>query len=177
MGHSMGGGEVLYYAAEGPADIRKHIRGYLLEAPFVDFSPASKPSAFTVIGGRLIGRLFPTRQMVNKLDIKLVSRDVAVQKQLEEDDLCHDTGTLQGLSALLDRTGHLSTGKIRIGDDAGEGGKTRIWIGHGSKDGITNYHAAKKFFDGLTVKDKEFKTYEGHYHRCKCFACLWFEHC
>jgi acylglycerol lipase len=28
MGHSMGGGEVLCYAAQGPQEVRKHIRGY-----------------------------------------------------------------------------------------------------------------------------------------------------
>ncbi|KAF2703977.1 alpha/beta-hydrolase [Pleomassaria siparia CBS 279.74] len=165
MGHSMGGGETLCYAAQGPADVRKHIRGYLLEAPFVDFSPASKPSVFTVKAGRLVGKLLPNRQMVNKLDVNLVSRDPVVQKQLEGDDLCHDTGTLQGLAGMLDRTDHLSSGKIMIGEEAGEGGVTRIWFGHGSEDGVTDYHAAKKFFDALTAKDKEFKTYKGHYHR------------
>ncbi|KAF2790319.1 alpha/beta-hydrolase [Melanomma pulvis-pyrius CBS 109.77] len=165
MGHSMGGGEVLCYAALGPADIRKHIRGFLLEAPFVDFSPASKPSPIVVFAGRLVGKLLPNVQKVNKLDVKLVSRDAAVQKQMEEDTLCHDTGTLEGLSGLLDRTGDLASGKIQIGDAAGEGGVTRIWIGHGNKDGITNFHAAKKFFDELSAKDKEFKTYEGHFHR------------
>ena len=163
----MGGGEVLCYAAQGPADTRKHIRGFLLESPFIDFSSASKPSQITVFFGRLAGKLLPHRQMVNKLDVKLVSRDAAVQKQMDEDDLCHDTGTLEGLSGLLDRTGDLSGGKIVIGDTAGEGGVTRIWMGHGDKDGITNFDASKQFFDRLTAKDKEFKTYEGHFHRCK----------
>ncbi|KAF2192667.1 alpha/beta-hydrolase [Zopfia rhizophila CBS 207.26] len=165
MGHSMGGGEVLCYAAQGPADARKHIRGYLLESPFVDFSPASKPSSITVFFGRLAGKLLPHRQLVNKLDVKLVSRDPAVQKQFEEDTLCHDTGTLEGLAGLLDRTAELASGKIKIGDAAGEGGVTRIWIGHGSKDGITNFDASKKLAERLTAKDKEFKVYEGHFHR------------
>jgi acylglycerol lipase len=165
MGHSMGGGEVLCYAAQGPADVRKHIRGYLLEAPFVDFSHGSKPSPITVFIGRLAGKFLPHRQMVNKLDVKLVSRDPAVQKQMDEDDLCHDTGTLEGLAGMLDRTGELAGGRINIGDDAGEGGVTRIWFGHGDKDGLTNYEASKQLADRLNVKDKEFKTYTGHYHR------------
>lgn len=167
MGHSMGGGEVLLYMATGPADIRKHIRGYLLESPFVDFSPASKPSQVTVFLGRLAGKMLPHRQLVNALDVKLISRNEAVQKQFQEDDLCHDTGTLQGLAGMLDRTNDLSSGKIKIGDDAGEGGITRVWIAHGDKDGITNYHASKALADRLQAKDKEFKTYEGYYHRCK----------
>ncbi|KAF2476375.1 alpha/beta-hydrolase [Lindgomyces ingoldianus] len=165
MGHSMGGGEVLCYAAQGPADIRQHIRGYLLESAFVDFSPASKPSPITVFFGRLAGKLLPHRQMVNKLDVQLISRNPAVQKQFLEDDLCHDTGTLEGLAGLLDRTGELASGKIKIGDAAGEGGVTRIFMAHGSKDGITNFGAAKNLFESVPAKDKEFKTYEGHFHR------------
>ncbi|KAH7381571.1 Alpha/Beta hydrolase protein [Pyrenochaeta sp. MPI-SDFR-AT-0127] len=165
MGHSMGGGEVLCYAAQAPQEVRKHIRGYLLESPFVDFDTKSKPSPFTVFFGRLAGKLLPHRQLVNKLDSNLLSRDPDVCKRFVDDELCHDTGTLEGLSGLLDRTGQLSSGKIVIPDNAGEGGVTRIWIGHGDKDGVTDYHASKRLADALQVKDKEFRTYAGYYHR------------
>ncbi|KAI8937642.1 hypothetical protein NX059_005347 [Plenodomus lindquistii] len=165
MGHSMGGGEVLCYAARGPAEVRQHIRGYLLESPFVDFDPKSKPSPVTVFFGRLAGKLLPQRQLTNKLDPALISRDPEVCKHFDADELCHDTGTLEGLSGLLDRTGQLSSGKIVIADDAGEGGVTRIWFGHGDADGITSHRASKRLFDALQVKDKEFKTYAGYYHR------------
>jgi acylglycerol lipase len=169
IGHSMGGGEVLYYAARGPAEIRKHIRGFLLIAPFVDFTPSTKPMRVTVVLGRLVGKLLPNRQMVNKLESKFISRDPAVQKQFEDDDLCHDTGTLEGLAGMLDRTAELSSGKVIIGDDAGEGGVTRIWIGHGDKDGLVNFEASKKFAEkSILAQDKQFKAYEGHFHRRKC---------
>jgi acylglycerol lipase len=167
MGHSMGGGEVLCYAAQGPQEVRKHIRGYLLESPFVDFDPKSKPSPITVFFGRLAGKLLAKHQLVNKLDSTLISRDPEVCKRFDEDPLCHDTGTLEGLAGMLDRTNSLSSGKIVIPDTAGEGGVTRIWIAHGDQDGITSYHASKGLFDKLNVKDKEFRTYAGHYHRCE----------
>ena len=156
---------MLCYAAQGPQEVRKHIRGYLLESPFVDFDPKSKPSPLTVFFGRLAGKVLAKHQMVNKLDPKLISRDPEVCRQFEQDALCHDTGTLEGLSGLLDRTGQLSSGKIVIPDTAGEGGVTRIWIAHGDQDGITSYHASKRLFDALQVKDKEFRTYAGCYHR------------
>jgi len=165
MGHSMGGGETLCYAAQGPEEVRKHIRGYLLESPFVDFDPKSKPSSLTVFFGRVAGKLMAKRQLANKLDPSLISRNAHVCKQFDEDPLCHDTGTLEGLAGLLDRTNALSSGKIVIPDNAGEGGVTRIWIGHGDKDGITSYLASKRLFDALQVKDKEFQTYAGCYHR------------
>ncbi|KAF2814924.1 alpha/beta-hydrolase [Mytilinidion resinicola] len=165
MGHSMGGGEVLCFAANGPAETREHIRGYLLESPFVDFDPKSKPSSITVVLGRLVGKLMPKRQMVNALDWKLVSRDQAVGMRIRDDPLCHDTGTLEGLAGLLDRTGALSSGKIRVGKAAGEGGVTRISIAHGTADGICSFAATKHLASQLEAKDKEFKPYEGYYHR------------
>jgi acylglycerol lipase len=167
MGHSMGGGEVLCYAAQGPQEVRKHIRGYLLESPFVDFDPKSKPSPITVFVGRLAGKLMAKHQLTNKLDPKLMSRDPEVCRRIDKDPLCHDTGTLEGLAGLLDRTHSLSSGQVAIPDDAGEGGVTRIWIAHGDKDSITSYHASKRLFDNLQVKDKEFRTYAGCYHRSK----------
>lgn len=167
MGHSMGGGETLCYAAQGPEEVRKHIRGFLLESPFVDFDPKSKPSPVTVFFGRVAGKLMAKRQLTNKLDPKLISRDPAVCKQFDEDELCHDTGTLEGLAGLLDRTNALSSGKVVIPDNAGEGGVMRIWIAHGEQDGITSYPASKRLFSALQVKDKEFKSYAGCYHRCE----------
>ena len=170
MGHSMGGGQTLCYAAHGPAEVRQHIRGYLLESPFVDFDPKSKPSPFTVFFGRLAGKLAKKRQLVNKLDPTLLARDPAVGKRFEDDTLCHNTGTLEGLAGMLDRTNALASGKVVIPDDAGEGGVTRIWIAHGDKDGITSHAASKRLFDALQVKDKEFKSYAGHYHRRRYYS-------
>lgn len=158
---------MLLYMSTGPAEIRKHIRGYLLESPFIDFDPKSKPSSITVVLGRLAGKVLPRHQLVNHLDVTLITRDPEVQKQFTEDELCHDTGTLQGLAGMLDRTANLAAGKVNIGDDAGEGGVTRVWLGHGDKDGITNYQATKTLAERLPVKDKEFKTYAGCYHRCR----------
>ncbi|KAL6151074.1 hypothetical protein ACJQWK_10768 [Exserohilum turcicum] len=165
MGHSMGGGQTLCYAAQGPAEVRKHIRGYLLESPFVDFDPKSKPSAVTVFLGRLAGKLAGKRQLTNKLNAALLSRDAEACKRLEQDPLCHDTGTLEGLAGMLDRTNALASGKIVIPEGAGEGGVTRIWIAHGDKDGITSYAASRRLFDALPVQDKEFRSYAGYYHR------------
>jgi acylglycerol lipase len=168
IGHSMGGGEVLHYIAKGPSDITSHIRGYLFIAPFIDFSPESKPTKLKVVAGRLAGKLFPHRQLVNAIDINTVSRDPTVRKVLEADELCHDTGTLEGLASMLDRTFELSTCALKVPDHAGEGAQTRIWLAHGTKDALTDFGASKTFFDTcITCKDREFKAYEGHFHRCK----------
>jgi acylglycerol lipase len=169
MGHSMGGAEVLCYAAQGPKDVREHIRGYLLEAPFIALHPSSRPYAVTVAAGRLLGKLMPKVQMANVIDAKLLSRDEAVQKEFVEDKLCHDTGTLEGLAGMLDRAAALESGKIKVPKDAGEGGKTRIWLSHGTEDKVCEYNATVNMFKGLdsVVEDKELKLYDGWYHKCE----------
>lgn len=166
MGHSMGGAEVLTYAAVGPAHVRKHIRGYLAEAPLIALHPSAAPSRLTVIAGRLASMLLPSRQLVSKLDEKVLSRDPEVVRLYVEDELCHDTGTLQGLAGMLDRGAHLVSGRVKLPvDDNGEGGQLRIWVGHGTEDRVTSFEASRKWMEELKVEDKEFKAYEGWYHK------------
>lgn len=165
MGHSMGGGEVVYYAAQAPLEIRKHIRGYLLESPFIDFPAASRPSSIKAYLGRLVGHILPNKQIANELDPTLISRDPVANKRFEEDELCHGMGTLGGLSGMLSRTADLAACKILIPSDAGEGDVARLWFGHGTKDGLTDYEATKRYVAALQVKDIEFKTYDGWFHQ------------
>ena len=168
MGHSMGGAEVLCYAAEGDKEVIKNVRGWLFEAPFISFHKDSKPNALTVVMGRLAGKILPNRQMVFKLDEKLLSRDPQVQKDFVADKLCHDTGTLEGLAGNLDRAQALESGKVRVPKDAGEGGKARIWLSHGDADGVCDYHGTEKVFGFMgDIDDKELKMYKGWYHKSK----------
>ncbi|KAF2087714.1 alpha/beta-hydrolase [Saccharata proteae CBS 121410] len=165
MGHSMGGAEVLHYAATGPDDVRKHIRGYLAESPFVALSEASRPWRITVILGRLAAKVLPNKHLFNALNYKLLSRDITVGEGFRDDELCHDTGTLEGLAGMLDRAEQLETGAVQLKEGAGEGGQTRVWVGHGTGDGICEFGPAKKAFHMWHVKDKTFKEYDGWYHK------------
>ncbi|KAF2427352.1 alpha/beta-hydrolase [Tothia fuscella] len=166
MGHSMGGAEVLCYTAQGPKEVRECIRGYLLEAPFIALHPSSRPYGITVALGRLAGKLMPKHQLLNVIDAKLLSRDPAVQQEFIEDKLCHDTGTLEGLAGMLDRAAALESGKVKVPIDAGEGGKTRIWLSHGTEDGVCEYKATAELFKRLErVEDKELKLYNGWFHK------------
>lgn len=165
MGHSMGGAEVLTYAAKGPPATTSSIRGFLAEAPFVALHPKSRPWKSTVVLGRLAGRLLPNWQMVNKLDLNLLSRDPEHARRVEADELCHDTGTLQGLAGMLDRAAMLEDGRVVVKEGAGEGGKTRLWVGHGTADGICDFEATQKMFSRVDAEDRELRAYEGWYHQ------------
>ena len=163
MGASMGGAQVLQYAAKGPEQIRRQITGYLAECPFIALHPAAQPNRFTVVAGRLAGRFLPRRQMVSKLDPMKMCRDQSVCKSWEEDELCHDTGTLEGLAGMLERGEELDTGKVAIEDTDG----CRLWLGHGSGDMVTSHEASARFMERCKVKDKTFKIYDGCYHCSK----------
>ena len=63
MGHSMGGAEVLQWAARGPFDMRSQIRGYLAESPYLALHPSAQPSRFVAKAGRLAAKVVPRRQM------------------------------------------------------------------------------------------------------------------
>lgn len=165
MGHSMGGAEILQYAARGPAEIRSQIRGYLAESPYIALHPASQPSRFTVAAGKLAARVVPKRQMVQRLESKWLSRDPDVNRKWTEDELCHDTGTLEGLAGMLERGDELDKDIILVREGEGEGRATRVFVGHGSEDRVTSYESSKRWFERLDVEDKEFKTYDGWYHK------------
>lgn len=165
MGHSMGGGEVLWYAANGPREIRARIRGILCESPFIALPRNSRPWKSTVLLGKWASRVLPQRQMVSKLDTSKMCRDVEVCREWDEDPLCHDTGTLECLTAMLDRAGDLEEGRAVVKEGEGEGGKTRVWIGFGTGDQVVSYEACEKWFRRLQVEDKELKAYEGWYHK------------
>ena len=166
MGHSMGGAEVLQYAARGPPEIRKQIRGFVLESPYLALHPSAQPSRVIVVAGKLASKLLPRRQMVQKLDAKWLSRDEDVRRDWVEDQLCHDTGTLEGLAGMLERADELDRDVVVLKDEE-KGGDVRIWVGHGSEDHVTSFDTSKRWFERLGVKDKEYRIYEGWYHKCE----------
>ena len=154
----MGGQETLIYASTGPVAMRKQISGYVAVAPYIRLHPSSQPNAFTVFAGKLACKVLPNMQLVQKLDVKYMSHDLAVCKSYEEDKLCHDTGTLEGLEGMLDRADSLDKGKVDLESS------THVWMGHGTEDLVINYEGTKKFFERSKSKDKTLKLYEGAYH-------------
>lgn len=165
MGHSMGGAEVLYYAVHGPPDVRRYIVGFLAESPWIALDRATQPSKPLVVASRLTARIIPKRQMLQRIKAELVSRDNEVCQNFEKDELCHDMGTFEGFAGMLTRAAELDNGLAAPADGKGEGDQYRIWVGHGSGDRVTSYEASKRFVERLAVTDKEFKAYDGWFHK------------
>ncbi|KAL8724172.1 MAG: hypothetical protein Q9166_008098 [cf. Caloplaca sp. 2 TL-2023] len=109
----------------------------------------------------MAAKLVPRRQMVQRIEPKYVSRDEAVCKDFENDDLCHDTGTLEGLAGMLQRAEELDAGRLSFDDPQGYS----LWVGHGTEDRVASFEATARFMDWLKIRDKTFKIYDGHYHK------------
>lgn len=168
MGHSMGGGEVLTLAGDAQyKELVSQIRGWILEAPFIGFSPEEVPSAAKVFVGRLVGRLLPRRQLKHVVPPEHLTRDPEEVESIRNDPLCHNTGTLEGLASLLDRTALLSSGAVQLGPEVHS-----LFFMHGTKDLTCSYDASMKFLnDQKAVEDKEAKSYEGCYHQLHVDLC------
>ncbi|TPX15177.1 uncharacterized protein E0L32_004735 [Thyridium curvatum] len=166
MGHSMGGGNVAWLCTD-PAleeDVLKQVRGFMLNAPFIDFPPETRPGTVKVVLGRLAARLLPHQHLKHIIPLEMMTHDAQRVQQFRDDKLCHDTGTLESMAALLDRHLILAPGKVLV-----RPGVRSLWLGHGTEDVGADYGAAKRWFEMQTaVQDKTFKTYEGWYHVLHC---------
>lgn len=177
MGHSMGGAEVLLLSLlQAQSEPLPHVSGILLESPYIALHPSSQPGAVTVLAGKLASRILPKHQSVQKLASDHLCRDHKVCTDWEADDLCHDTGTLEGLAGMLQRAADLTSfangrivqgigPKTALGTDPKASDSVPIWIGHGSEDKVTNHLSSQAIYRKLDVKDKTIKLYEGAYHK------------
>lgn len=166
MGHSMGGGEVMTLAGDAQhAELVGRVRGWILECPLIGL--AEEPSTFKVLAGRLVGRLLPRQQLKHVVPPEHLSRDPAVVESVRNDPLCHNTGTLEGMASLLDRTAMLSSGRVRLG------GQVRsLLLAHGTQDQTCSYDAAVRFLERQDgVEDRTCKPYEGAYHQLHADHC------
>ncbi|KAI4167337.1 MAG: hypothetical protein LQ343_007298 [Gyalolechia ehrenbergii] len=157
----MGGGEVLHYAARGPHGVRSQITGYICESPLIAIHEDTQPNWLVVMMGRLAAKIVPRRQMVQKIEPKFLCRDKELYRKFEEDELCHDTGTLEGLAGMLQRAEDLDTGNLPT--EGLEG--CSLWVGHGTEDRVTSFKATARFMERIPVRDKTFRIYDGHYHK------------
>lgn len=169
FGHSMGGGEALTLASTPKYNpIVSKVHGWILEAPFLGFPPGEEPSTLKVIAGRAAARLFPRRTLMHRIVPEKLAHNLEVQKSLAEDTLCHDTGTLEGLAGLLDRTIALSSGKLRLLPSV-----KSLYLAHGTQDQATSYSWSKRWFDSNAeaLADATFRTFDDCAHQLHADDC------
>lgn len=168
MGHSMGGGEILMLASDAQyAELVSRVRGWILECPLVGFPAGLEPSRIKVLAGRLVGRLLPRHQLKHVVPPEHLSRDPAIVESVRNDALCHNTGTLEGLASLLDRTALLSSDQVRLGKQV-----RSVLLAQGTQDKVCSYDAAVKFVEQQhAIADKTSRSYDGAYHQLHADHC------
>ncbi|XXH00414.1 hypothetical protein Hte_006758 [Hypoxylon texense] len=161
LGHSMGGGEVLALASTPEyEDLVARVRGWVLEAPFLGFAPVVRPHWITVASGRLAARVVPHFHLVRPVPPEHLTRDPAARRSIAADALLHDTGTLEGLAAMIDRAEALASGRLVLSP------KVRsVFLAHGTADMVTDFGTAKAWWDRQRLQDGRLKAYEGFLHQ------------
>ena len=161
LGHSMGGGQTLTLVSTPEyEDLVGRVRGWMLESPFVGFAPELQPHWLTVASGRLAAHVVPNFKMVRPIPPEHLTRDPEVQRSLADDPLLHDTGTLEGLAGMLDRTDKLRSGALKPSKKV-----KSLFVVHGTEDKSTSCARSKEWFDRHTFEDGTFKAYDGVYHQ------------
>ena len=157
----MGGAEVLTLACNPQyKELTGQLAGIMTESANIGFPPDNMPGGITVFVGRMAGKLLPHFPLKNEIPGERLTRDPEVMKDIKDDALCHSTGTLETLAALLDRAFALEKGDMRLNDNV-----RALWIAHGTADACTSFLGSKKFFEGQThIADKTFKGYDGWSH-------------
>ena len=105
--------------------------------------------------------MLPWLKSYNKLDGSAMSRDADVCNDFENDALCHNTGTLLGLAEMLERAKQLRSRAVQKRFPP----KLPVLVLHGSGDRVTWHEASRSFVDGLQVRDKTYKEYDGWFHK------------
>ncbi|KAK7753120.1 hypothetical protein SLS62_004851 [Diatrype stigma] len=166
LGHSMGGGQALALASTpAHAGLAARVRGWVLEAPFLGFAPELQPHWLTIASGRLAAHVVPGFHLVRDIPPEHVTRVPEVQRSLAADALCHDTGTLEGLAGMLDRTERLARGALRPDPAV----VRSLLLLHGSGDRSTSCGRSREWFDvqqrEAPIADAVFREYDGMYHQ------------
>jgi alpha-beta hydrolase superfamily lysophospholipase len=148
-GHSLGGEIVLDYALHYP----EGLRGVIASGPLLG-PPGVSPLLQQI--SRIMSKIAPAMAMDSKLDATLISRNPAVVKAYVEDPLVHSIATAR-LGTEISNTAawiQAHAGDLRL----------PLLILHGQNDRLVNPEDSRRFFQNVTVADKQRIEYPGGFH-------------
>ncbi|KAM5537990.1 hypothetical protein V8D89_008466 [Ganoderma adspersum] len=149
MGHSMGGGLALAFAAR-------------VAAPSTRLRSRA-PAQFIA---RMVGKLFPMLLVPAPVNSdQILTHDNAVNEAAEKDPLCPQTVSLVALETVLGGCERvLRQGYKRWPQNL------PLLIVHGTADKVTSYAASRECFSQVEAQDKEFKSFEVLFPFCNLRA-------
>jgi alpha-beta hydrolase superfamily lysophospholipase len=149
MGHSMGGLIVLNYLLHN----HEELTAVIASAPLL---AQPRISPILVMISRILSNIWPGFSIDTKLDVNSISRDPEAVKAYQEDPLVHSTASA--------RFGTELTAAIEWTQTHAAEFNLPLMIIHGNADSLVPPEGSRKFFDNLTINDKEIHMYEGGYH-------------
>jgi alpha-beta hydrolase superfamily lysophospholipase len=169
MGHSLGGGIALYFAAE----YGSLFEGLILSAP--GYKPGSTISPWLIRIGRVASKVLPTWRVYASAP-RALSRDPSVAQAYLNDPLAFRFNTLQQAKVVLDALANLPAQCRKI--------RNPTLILHGTADRVVLPAGSFELLQRLGSKDRELHYLPGGYHephldldQQKFFAliCRWVE--
>ncbi|KAF4620954.1 hypothetical protein D9613_000910 [Agrocybe pediades] len=161
MGHSMGGGEVLWFGTQGENGPHKStldsLSGIIATSPMIlQTTPVSKVTRW--VGGKL-SVVLPTTLIPTPLNESDLSHDPNVGATYAKDPLVRLQGTLKGVNDMM------SSGEALVKSAYSKWAKnTPVLIIHGTEDKVTSCQASKDFYEKIPATKKKLSLFEGGYH-------------
>jgi len=149
-GHSMGALEVLDYALNKPGTVA----GVIANAP--PFEPVAIKSPLRLMLARVLSRAWPTFALRTRITVEMMSRDAAVCEACAADPLMHDEVTARWGAEVMRAI-------VSVRRRAGEL-RTPVLLLHGGADRLASAAGSSRFFEQLTLADRDLHIYEGAFH-------------
>ncbi|MCW7073926.1 MAG: lysophospholipase [Methanophagales archaeon] len=150
LGHSLGGVAALDYCTRH----QEGLQGVIASSPAI--GKTGVPLVLWVLA-HIFNRIWPRFSLDIRLDISNFSRDPAVVKAFKNDPLFHTRGTARlGMEVRhVVKWIHAHSGDLRM----------PLLIVHGTDDKIASPDGSREYFQNVIFDDKEFREYEGGYHK------------
>ncbi|KAA1470435.1 lysophospholipase [Dentipellis sp. KUC8613] len=158
MGHSMGGGIVLQFAAGGgDKEVVGALAGVIASSPLLRLT--HPPLGLVRWAGGKLGILLPDQYIPATVKPETLSHDPQIVEDNKNDKLCGKGASLRCVDDML------SKGEMLV-----ESGYNSwpvdlpILLFHGTADEVNLFDATKEFYEKVPAKDKTFNPYEGGFH-------------
>lgn len=148
-GHSMGGGLVLLWAAQAPAQTRHSVRGFIAEAPLLRLHSTCVPFRGVVWLARGLARFLPG----------LPVRHGSGREGQPVDPLVQDVASLRVTLDIWDRGELIAAGRCDLKDE-----NTALMLALGGQDFVVCPDAVTAYFDRSGLEDKQLRSYAGCGH-------------
>ncbi|MCD4701304.1 MAG: lysophospholipase [Candidatus Aegiribacteria sp.] len=150
MGHSMGA----LIALDFILSENEKLAGTIISG--VPIEPVGVAKPFKVALARILSRICPRFPIDLGLDVEAISRIPSVVESYQDDPLVHGKISARWGAELLST---LESVKMR-----GENISIPLLMIHGKADRLNSAEGAKKFFDRIQSRDKEFISYPDCFH-------------